>query len=626
MPTATVKMPGCSSVGLIRGGGGARLVCDPKIDGVALSLRYENGVLVRALTRGDGRRGDDVTHAARTIRAVPLRLNGGVPDVLEIRGEVFLPLSEFARINRERESAGDEPFRNPRNACAGTIKQLNPTVIASRRLGFVAHGRGRISDDNFADAHSTFLDRIRKIGVPCAEHVTVCRTRAKVFEAIKKFGRIREKLDYATDGMVVRVDSFALQQRLGTTSKSPRWAIAFKYPAQRERTRLIRVEHQVGKSGKITPRAVMEPVLIGGTMVQHATLHNYGLARKKDIRVGDVVEIEKAGEIIPYVVGSVAQERPADAEPIQPPVVCPVCGGPVEVEPPEADDDPAQETSRSCVNPECPAQIREKLIWFAKRGQMDIEGLGERTIDLIRESGVPLNSFADVFRLSEHRDALAELDGMGDTSVENLLAGIERAKTRGLGRLLAGMGITHIGATTARLLAQRFRDLDDLLAAETWQLMPMAVNRISQKKRLQYTGSTDPIPLDKVYETGLGATTAPIVHAYLHSEAAGRTFDELRAVGVDMTSHDHAETGHVSESVFSGKSIVLTGSLEGFDRQTLKDRLQALGARIVGSVSSRTDLVIAGRSPGSKLDKARSLGVEIWDEADLLKALGESGR
>jgi DNA ligase (NAD+) len=597
---------------------------------VALSLRYEKGVLVQALTRGDGRRGDDVTHAARTIRALPLRLHEakGIPDVLEIRGEVFLPLSEFARINRERESAGDEPFRNPRNACAGTIKQLDPAVVASRRLGFVAHGRGRISDTNFADAHSTFLERIRKLGVPCAEHVKVCRTRAEVFDAIKKFGRIREKgkLDYATDGMVVRVDSFALQRELGATSKSPRWAIAFKYPAQRERTRLIRVAHQVGKSGKITPRAVMEPVLIGGTTVRHATLHNYGLARKKDIRVGDVVEIEKAGEIIPYVVGSVADERPADATPIEPPAVCPVCGGPVEVEPPEADDDPAQETSRSCVNPECPAQIREKLIWFAKRGQMDIEGLGERTIDLIRESGVPLNSFADVFRLGEHRDALAELDGMGETSVENLLAGIERAKTRGLGRLLAGMGITHIGATTARLLAQRFRDLDDLLAAETWQLMPMAVNRMKKKDRLKYTGSTDPIPPEQVYETGLGATTAPIVHAYLHSDAAGRTFDELRAVGVDMTSHDHAKAGQASESAFAGKSIVLTGSLEGFDRQTLKDRLQALGARIVGSVSKRTDLVIAGRSPGSKLDKARELGVEIWDEADLLKALGESGR
>ncbi|MCL4222448.1 MAG: NAD-dependent DNA ligase LigA [Phycisphaerales bacterium] len=606
-------------------------VCDAKIDGVAVSLRYEDGLLARALTRGDGARGDDVTHAIRTIRAVPLRLDGQVPNVLEVRGEVFLPTREFERINRQREARGDELFANPRNACAGTIKQLDPAAIAERRLGFLAHGRGEISDRRFAGSHSRFIEQVARLGVPVNRPVATATNARGIVEAIERFAGKRHELDYETDGLVVRVDSYEQQERLGATSKSPRWVIAYKYPAERKTTKLVDVEHQVGKTGKITPRAIMEPVQLAGTTVRHATLHNYGIVRQKDIHLGDVIEVEKAGEIIPYVVSVHQDERPRGAKPIEPPDTCPACGGPIEIEPPQADPrhggDPLLETSRRCLNPECPAQVREKLIWFAGRGQMDIDGLGEQTIDQIREqSKVPLEHFADIFRLADHREALLQLDRMGEKKLENLLAGIERAKEAGMARVLAGLGIRHVGSATARALARAFPDIDALLAAEVWQLMPMAVNRMSRPKRRAITGSDAQLP--SAYETGLGEDTAPVVHDFLHSETARRTFEQLRAAGVSLKSKEYATTGPESastNSVFAGKTIVLTGTLARYERLELKELLEGLGAKVSGSVSNRTSLVIAGESAGSKLDKARELGIEVWDEAQLLKALGRAG-
>ncbi|CAG1005259.1 DNA ligase [Phycisphaerales bacterium] len=616
-----------------------RFVCDPKIDGLAISIRYEKGRLVHAVTRGDGTTGDDVTHAARVIRAIPVRLESDtsrrlVPPVLEVRGEVFMSSREFARINKELEEAGEDALANPRNAAAGTLKNLDPKLIASRRLSFCAHGRGEVSE-GFAASHSRFLESIKALGVPVSPHAVVCDSVEAVLGAIRDFEVARRKLDYATDGMVVRVDDFAQQERLGRTSKSPRWVVAYKYPPDRTMTVLLDVLHQVGKTGKITPRAVMKPVLLAGTTVQHATLHNYGQIRQKDIHIGDTVEIEKAGEIIPYVVGVVRDKRPRDAKKIAAPGKCPECGGEVEIEPPEADPhvvgekdaDPNLETGRRCINPECPAQVREKLIWFCGRRQMDIEGLGEKTIDQIRESGtIPLNAFADIFRLHNHRDKLLALDRMGEKKVDNLLAGVQAARSQGLARLLAGMGIRHIGDSTAKALARNFKSLDDLLDAPVWRLMPMAVNRMSPRRRKEHFGLDEAVQPE--YETGLGEDTGPVVHEYLHSKAAKHTFDELRNVGVDLSSKDYqvaAKRPAAGDNPFAGKTIVLTGTLSNYEREDLKEILEKLGAKVSGSVSKNTDLVIAGESAGSKLAKANELGVKVWDEDQLVKELKSAG-
>ena len=572
------------------------LVCDPKIDGVALSIRYEQGIFVRALTRGDGRQGDDVSHAVRTIRSIPLELTNA-PDILEVRGEVFIPNTEFMRINEERIADDDEPFMNPRNACAGTLKNLDPTIAASRNLDFRAHGRGTITNDNprsFAATHAELLEKFESLAIPTPNRTWTCSTIDDVQRAIDSLDSLRHDMAYATDGLVIRINSFADQALLGTTSKSPRWIIAFKYPAERKTTKLIGVDYQVGKTGKITPRAVMEPVLLAGTTVRHASLHNFGQVRKRDIRIGDVVEVEKAGEIIPYVIGPVLTERKKSVKKILPSAVCPVCKGTVEVEPPEAAEDPELETARRCVNPECPAQLREKLIWFAARRQMDIDGLGESTIDLILANDeIPLASFGDIYRLHEHSQRLAGLERMGQKKIENLLAGIEASKGRGLPRVLAGMGIRHIGDSTARAICTKFANI----------------------AQLQNTSIAD---LESI--EGMGTLTATMFHEYLASAISHHTFGDLDSVGVDLTS---PESRAATDTPVSGKTVVLTGTLESLSRDEAKRQLIALGASVSGSVSKKTDILIAGPGAGSKLAKAESLGIEVWDEAKLVALLSE---
>ncbi|HPO94283.1 MAG TPA: NAD-dependent DNA ligase LigA, partial [Phycisphaerales bacterium] len=603
-----------------------------------------------ALTRGDGARGDDITVNARTIRSIPLRLaaakDSDIPDVLEVRGEIYMPTAEFIRINQEREKEDLELFANPRNATAGTLKQLDPRIVSARRLAFVGHGRGEVSD-GFAKSHSEFVARLRALGMAMNPVLASSKKIDDIIRAIHDWESKRAALPYATDGMVVRVDSWDLQDQLGFTSKSPRWITAFKYPPERKITRLLRVDHQVGKTGKITPRAVMEPIVLAGTTVQHATLHNYGLIRKKDIRLHDFIEVEKAGEIIPYVQGVVLSKRePGKTRKIEAPDHCPECGGPVEIEPPEAKSNPELETARRCVNPECPAQIREKIIWFAGRKQMDIEGLGEKTVDQILATAlpkdaperaaagvpenarkIPLRTFADIFRLKDHREDLMLLDRMGEKKLDNLLQGIEDAKGRGLARVLAGMGIRHVGDATAKSLCKLFKDVDALLEAPEWQLRPKHAAS-SKAERAKYGITDDPKDMP---ETGLGPLTAPIVYAYLHSAQAHKTFKELREAGVDLSSHEwasaqrRAATASNPSNPFSGKTIVLTGTLQNYEREALKAVLEDLGAKVSGSVSAKTSFVIAGESAGSKLDKARELGIEVWDEAQLLRALRQSG-
>ncbi len=571
-------------------------VCDPKIDGVAVSLRYEQGSLVLALTRGDGEQGDDVTAQVRTVRSVPLRLRNHrnpPPPVLEVRGEVFMPNEEFERINAEREKVGETPFANARNATAGTLKQLDPKVAAGRRLRFVAHGRGEVSGMDEVTAFSAFIHRLKGLGVPTSRHTIRCGNIDQVITTIESFESGRREVGYGVDGMVVRVDSFDHQQRLGATSKAPRWCIAFKYPAERGQTVLKQVEWLVGKGGTLTPRATMEPVFLAGTTVKHATLHNIEEIQRKDIRVGDTVVIEKAGEIIPQVVEVVEAKRAGTEKPIKTPSRCPDCGGVVEREGPKV----------YCVNPECPAQFREKLKWFVGRGQMDVDGLGEKLIEqLIEESLV--GHFADLYTLKAEQLAPLTREGrtkdgtptevrLGEKSAARIVNGIEASKSRGLARVLAGLGIRHIGAAAARTLARHFANADALLAATEEQIRELP---------------------------DFGEITAATLHAHLHSKPARDTFKRLAAAGVDLGSHEHAVEA-AAGSPLAGKTVVLTGSLQQFTRDALAERLRGLGAKVTGSVSKKTDLVIVGADAGSKLEKARALGIETWDEAKLLEEL-----
>jgi DNA ligase (NAD+) len=603
--------------------GETRYVADPKIDGVALSLRYEDGRLVRALTRGDGERGEDITPNVRAIRAAPLELAGEAPEVLEIRGEAYFPAERFERVNAAREEAGDEPFMNPRNACAGTLKQLQPRVVAERGIAFVAHGVGAMEPEDAFGRYSEFMEALPGLGVPANEGWRRCAGVEEILEAINDFAENRGG-EKPIDGLVVRVDRFDQQARLGSTARSPRWCIAYKYAAERKPTTLTDVEFQVGKTGRITPRAIMEPVLLAGTTVRHATLHNFGEIRRKDVRVGDTVIVEKAGEIIPQVIEPVLEKRPKSAKPVRAPRECPVCGGPVELQPAELEEaqefESERETSRLCVNPECPAQVREKLIWFAGRGQMDIDGLGEKTIDQIRaESEIPLSTFADIYALKDHREELLALERMGEKKVENLLESIEASKSRGLERVLASLGVRHLGSATARTLVALFPSLDELMAASEPDLRPKTLSKSEAEER--------GLPADPKERpaTGLGKDTAPVIHAYLHSEAARRTFDRLREAGVSFEATRAAKAAgksEASDSPVAGKTIVLTGSLERFTRDELSEKLRELGASVTGSVSTNTDLVIAGEKAGSKLAKAEKLGVEVWDEATALETLG----
>ncbi|MDZ4831048.1 MAG: NAD-dependent DNA ligase LigA [Phycisphaerae bacterium] len=587
-----------------------RLVCDPKVDGVAMSLRYERGELVSAVTRGDGERGDVVTANARAIRSIPLRLTSNLTQlaasVVEVRGEIYMPSAMFDRINAERGGAGDVLFANPRNSTAGTLKNLDPSIVAKRGLAFMAHGRGEASGFASPPTWWEWLELLRSLGIPTNSLAVRCDDAADAVRAIEQFDSARRSLPYAVDGMVVRIDRLDLQRALGSTSKAPRWAIAFKYPAEQGVTVLRHVEWQVGKAGTLTPRATMDPVVLGGTTVRHATLHNIEEVRRRDVRLLDTVIVEKAGEIIPQVVQPVVEKRTGAEVPIEPPSACPACCGRVEQDGPKC----------YCVNAECPAQFRERLKWFVARDQMDIDGLGDVWVDALVDLGF-VQHFADVFTLTQDqlRSVAAELPRRreagkpeSDTrkkapatyekSTAPILASIESAKTRGLQRLLAGLGLRHIGAAAAKTLAKRFVDADALLAATEGEL----------------------VELDD-----FGTITAASLAQDLASQRVRESFARLRAAGVDLTSPlwKPRDAAPLQATPFTGKTIVITGTLEKWERGALAERLESLGAKVSGSVSKKTSFVIAGAAAGSKLEKARELGIEVWDEARLEAALAE---
>lgn len=560
--------------------GEPKYVLEPKVDGVSLTLRFEKGLLVLAATRGDGRRGDDVTNNARTIKSIPLRIDArDVPDVLEVRGEVFMATAEFQKLNAEREKAGEEIFKNPRNLTTGALRQLDPRITASRKLRFVSHGLGQVEPME-GDSYWQWLQHLKKWHLPVTEHATLAANIDEAIETIEKFADTRGNLPYQTDGMVVKVDSFAQRRELGATSKAPRWVIAFKYAAEQMQTVLRSVDWQVGKAGTLTPVARMDPVFLAGTTVQNATLHNLDQIRRLDLHIGDTIIIEKAGEVIPYVRQSVPEKRPRHAPAVEPPEKCPSCGAHVEKDP----DGPYIR----CVNPDCPAQFKERLRWFCGRNQMDIEHIGDKLADTLVDHGL-VKTFADLYRLTKKE--LIELERLGEKSAQNVLDAIEKSRAAGLERLLAGMGIRHVGNRVAYVLAQNFRSLDALETAPREQL-------------------------SEVME--IGPVIAESVYDFFHNAAGKHVIAELQKVGIDPKVAASADN---APKPLAGKTIVVTGTLPTMGRDEIEALIVKLGGKASGSVSKKTSFVVAGESAGSKLDKAKALGVAVLTEAEFLKEI-----
>lgn len=557
-------------------------VLEPKLDGVAVSLRYENGVLVLAATRGDGRRGDDITANVKTIGSVPLRLRDGErpPAVLEVRGEIFMYNEDFQRLNREREQAGEQPYVNPRNFTAGTLKQLDSRIVAQRRLRFVAHGLGQTDGIDLGSYWET-LQLISRLGLPIPEHLWRIDNIEEALKIIAEFEHTRATLPYQTDGMVLKVDSLAQRDILGYTSKAPRWIIAYKYESEQQPTILKNVRWQVGKGGNLTPVGDLEPVFVGGVTVTHVSLHNIDQIRRLDLHLGDTVIIERSGEVIPYLVETVKEKRPKDAKPVEAPTVCPSCDAPVEKE--------ADTPYIRCVNPACPAQVKERLLWFCGRNQMDIENLGEALIDQLVDRGL-VRTFADFYKLK--KEDLLTLERMGEKSAQNVIDAIEKSRSQGLDRLLAGLGIRHVGNRVATVLAEHFGSLDALKQAT-------------------------PEQLSSVHE--IGEVIADSVHDFFHNEAGLQAIEALQAVGIDP-KYEHADVG---EQKLTGMTVVVTGTLPTLKRDEIEQLIKQHGGKAAGSVSKKTSFVVAGESAGSKLDKARELGIEVIDEAEFLKRIGK---
>ena len=555
---------------------------DPKIDGVAVSLRYEAGRLVLAATRGDGVRGDDITNNAKRIRSIPLVLTGeGHPDVLEVRGEVFWPRSAFAATNAKRAEQGEETFANPRNGAAGTLKQLDPAAVRDRGLAFVAHGLGDMSEPLGARAGDA-MQRLKDWSIPVSSLAEVCDDIDAAIRIILMWPAHQDEVDYETDGMVVKVDELALRDQLGTTSKSPRWCMAYKYEAERAETVLRAVDFQVGRLGTITPVARFDPVQLAGTTVSNASLHNFDQIDRLDVRVGDTVIVEKAGEIIPHVLQVVHAHRPGDAAPVEPPTTCPSCGHQT-----RRDEDGV---FLRCADPACPAQLRERLRFFAARNQMNIEHLGPAVIDQLVDQGW-VKDFADLYALKAEK--VAELDRMGETSAKNLIDAIGKSKDRPLDRVLAGLGIRHVGGRAADVLAGHFGDLDALMAADV-----EALTEVDE----------------------IGPIIAESVHSFFNSEAGQTAIERLRAAGLTMKAERVARAP--GKQPLAGKTVVVTGTLEGMSRPEAQAAVKAAGGKAASSVSKKTDFVVAGEAAGSKLDKARSLGVEVIDVDEFRRRIG----
>ncbi|MEM9182214.1 MAG: NAD-dependent DNA ligase LigA [Pseudomonadota bacterium] len=550
-------------------------VAEPKLDGLALSLLYRDGQLVRAATRGDGNSGENVTLNARTIRAIPLRLRGEVPPLVEVRGEVYISKADFERYNASAEASGAKRFVNPRNAAAGSLRQLDPRLTAQRPLSFFAYAGAQLADAELPLTHGEFLQQLRKWGLPVSPDHRVVEGPQGCLEYYADIGSRRDDLPYEIDGVVYKVNEYLLQRDLGFVSRAPRWALAHKFPAQEELTRVEAIEVQIGRTGAVTPVARLEPVFVGGVTVTNATLHNEDEVKRKDVRAGDTVVVRRAGDVIPEVVSAVLERRPADAKPFVMPTHCPLCNSPIVRQEGEA-------VSRCTGGMICPAQVRGGLIHYVSRLAMDIEGLGSQVIDQLVTAGL-VETPADLYCLTVEQ--LMELERLGEKSAANLVAAIEKSKQTELGRLLFGLGIRDVGHATARTLASYFGSLDALLNAsvEDFEQVP-----------------------------DVGPVVAASLAAYFADPGSKHLLNQLRAAGLSWPEHE-PQTGP-AEGPLTGRTFVLTGTLSSMPRSEARAGLEALGAKVSGSVSKKTSGVIAGDKAGSKLTKAQDLGVAVLDD------------
>ena len=569
------------------------LMAEAKIDGLSLSIRYEAGALVMAATRGDGEEGEDVTRNVRTIEDVPETLPNGAPEVLEVRGEVYLSHSEFQRINAEREASGETLYVNPRNSASGALRQLDSTITASRRLRFFAYSWGEVSAP-LAGAQSEALERLAAFGFTVNPLTRKTLGAAGAIEAYQEIEAARPDLDYDIDGVVYKVDRLDWQDRLGQVARAPRWAIAHKFKAEQAETQLLGIDLQVGRTGALTPVARLEPVFVGGVTVSNATLHNAGEIERKNIWIKDFVTIQRAGDVIPQVVGSIEGKRPSDAYAFTFPTRCPVCDSEVTR---GADDEDA--VARCAGGLICSAQRAERLKHFVSRNAFDIEGLGGKRVEELIERGA-VKSPADIFRLRRRAEELGirTWEGWGETSVANLFAAIEARRNIGFDRFLFGLGIRQVGEATARLLARHYGDIERLQEA---------MRAVSDKDSEAYQSL---VAID-----GVGESMAEDLAAFFH-DSNNRTIvaDLASEVSIEEVA---APSG--ADSVIAGKSIVFTGGLDAMSRGEAKARAEAMGAKVVGSVSKKTDIVVVGTDAGSKAKKAADLGLEIWEEAKWLE-------
>jgi len=556
-------------------------VVELKIDGLATSLRYRGGILERGGTRGDGRIGEDVTPNLKTINSIPLRLRGAAPDEIEVRGEVYLRKSDFEALNEQRVQAGQPVFANPRNAAAGGVRQLDPKLTRARKLSFFGYSIGALQGGKTAPRTQwESLQYIKTLGFAVNPYVRKCETVDDVLAFCEEWEARRDELDYEIDGVVVKVDSLAAQERLGTAGREPRWAIAYKFKAREARTKLLDIVITVGRTGTLNPNAVLAPVKIGGVTVQNATLHNEQYIESNDIRPGDTVLVVRAGDVIPRVVGPILSERKGNPRKFVMPDKCPVCGADV--------DHPEGEAMSRCTNAACPAQVFERVRHFCSRGAMDIEGIGEVMAQQLTELGL-VRDIADIYALDAKK--LEKVPRTGEKTIANLMRNIEASKSRGLARLLTGLGIRFVGTQTAQILADDFGSIDAIASASPEQLRQ---------------------------SVGIGPEVAASVHLFFQQSANREMIERLRAAGVLMTAPKRARAAN---GRLAGKTFVLTGTLPTLTREEAGELIVQAGGKVSGSVSKKTDYVVAGSEPGSKLSKAEQLGIAVIDEDQLRELL-----